>query len=163
MSNILSVFNPPPSRDIPDEPCLPCTAIQSLMSFAGGLYLNLNSLFKDLKGKINVHKNPIWWQNSCQVAWYLVDRSRGLQGWRSGPYGVVLVNGTDLVELSDSSCLESYLQSPPHIYPCCIYICIHQFHLILRYIAGYSTIFTTIYVPNPGHIYLCPHRKSLHR
>lgn len=89
MSNILSVFNPPPARDIPDEPCLPCTAIQSLMSFAGGLYLNLNSLFKDLKGKINIHKNPIWWQNSVKSLGILLI---GLGAYRAGEAGLMVWN-----------------------------------------------------------------------
>ncbi|CUM45169.1 uncharacterized protein AC631_05582 [Debaryomyces fabryi] len=89
MSNILSVFNPPPARAIPYESCLPCTAIQSLMSFAGGLYLNLNSLFKDLKGKINLHKNPIWWQNSVKSLGILLI---GLGAYRAGEVGLMVWN-----------------------------------------------------------------------
>ncbi|KAI3406008.1 hypothetical protein KGF56_001227 [Candida oxycetoniae] len=72
MSNILSVFNPPPSRDIPEkniEACLPCTAIQSAVAILGGLYLSSPNQFKDkTTGKIDVIKNPLWWQKSVRGA-----------------------------------------------------------------------------------------------
>lgn len=89
MSNIISVFNPPASRALPDESCMPCTAIQSLMSFAGGFYLNLNSLFKDLKGKINLRKNPIWWQNSVKSIGIVLI---GLGAYRAGEMGLMYWN-----------------------------------------------------------------------
>ncbi|CAK9437121.1 uncharacterized protein LODBEIA_P15400 [Lodderomyces beijingensis] len=72
MSNILSVFNPPPSRNIPEsdlQDCLPCTAIQSAVAIAGGLYFSSPNQFKDkVTGKVDIVKNPIWWQRSVRGA-----------------------------------------------------------------------------------------------
>ncbi|EGW34284.1 uncharacterized protein SPAPADRAFT_59702 [Spathaspora passalidarum NRRL Y-27907] len=72
MSNILSVFNPPPSRDLSDaelgKACLPCTAIQSFVAMAGGAYLNSPNQFKDKAGKIDFVKHPLWWQRSVRGA-----------------------------------------------------------------------------------------------
>ncbi|ODV79942.1 uncharacterized protein CANTADRAFT_89545 [Suhomyces tanzawaensis NRRL Y-17324] len=71
MSNILSVFNPPPARPLSDEEvgtgCFPCTAMQALTALAGGAYLASGYVFKDLDtGKIDLKKNPMWWQRSVR-------------------------------------------------------------------------------------------------
>lgn len=72
MSNILDVFNPPKSRDLRSDEvdCLGCTAIQSLVAFGGGAYLSLFS-FKE-HGKVDLAKNPLWWQRSIKSAGVLV-------------------------------------------------------------------------------------------
>ncbi|CAK7891985.1 hypothetical protein CAAN1_01S07998 [[Candida] anglica] len=68
MSNILSVFNPPPSRqlDTNEVNCLPCTFIQSMFATGGGIYLNSNIPFKGTDGKVDFKKHPIWWQKSVR-------------------------------------------------------------------------------------------------
>ncbi|CAX39951.1 conserved hypothetical mitochondrial protein [Candida dubliniensis CD36] len=88
MSNILSVFNPPPSRPYPPSPdelesqCLPCTAIQSIVAIGGGLYLSSPNQFKDkTTGKIDLRKNPIWWQRSVRGAGIILF---GLGAYRAG-------------------------------------------------------------------------------
>lgn len=90
MSNILSVFNPPPSRDVPvtEVNCLPCTAIQLAVAFGGGLYLNSNLPFSATKdGKIDLKKHPQWWQKSVRgVGIVLV----GLGAYRLGEVGQIL-------------------------------------------------------------------------
>ncbi|KAI5948897.1 hypothetical protein KGF57_005090 [Candida theae] len=72
MSNILSVFNPPPPRDIPEKEykyCLPCTAIQSAVGIGLGSVLSSPNQFKDsTTGKIDLVKNPLWWQRSVRSA-----------------------------------------------------------------------------------------------
>lgn len=83
MSNIVSVFNPPPSRDLAENEvdCLGCTAVQSLVAFGGGAYLASSLPFKDKHGKIDVVKNPVWWQKSIRGAGILVF---GLGAYRAG-------------------------------------------------------------------------------
>lgn len=83
MSNILSVFNPPPPRDLGDDEvnCLGCTAVQSLVAFAGGGYLTSNLPFKDKFGKVDLVKNPIWWQKSIKGVGILIF---GLGAYRAG-------------------------------------------------------------------------------
>lgn len=44
--------------------------------------------FQRPEGKNQHSQEPHLVAELGQVAWYLVDRSRGLQGRRSGPYGV---------------------------------------------------------------------------
>ncbi|KAI5954616.1 hypothetical protein KGF54_002392 [Candida jiufengensis] len=84
-SNIASVFNPPPSRNIPDreiEDCIPCTTIQSIAAIAGGLYFSSPNQFKDkVTGKIDLVKNPLWWQRSVRGAGIILV---GLGAYRAG-------------------------------------------------------------------------------
>ncbi|ABN68685.1 predicted protein [Scheffersomyces stipitis CBS 6054] len=89
MSNILNVFNPPPSRPLTEdeigEGCIPCTAVQSVVALAGGVYLNSNTLFKDPKtGKIDFAKNPIWWQKTVKGFGIVLF---GLGAYRAGEVG----------------------------------------------------------------------------
>lgn len=93
MSNILSVFNPPPPRKLSDEEvghgCLPCTAMQSLFLFAGGIYLTSNYVFKDFKtGKIDYAKNPMWWQKTVKGAGVVIF---GLGAYRAGEVAQMLL------------------------------------------------------------------------
>jgi hypothetical protein len=71
MSNILSVFNPPPGRDLSDEEvgkgCIGCTAIQGGTAIALGAYMALGAILKPLvqslakqSGTPVVH--PTWWK-----------------------------------------------------------------------------------------------------
>ncbi|RLV95375.1 hypothetical protein JA1_001083 [Spathaspora sp. JA1] len=62
MSNILSVFNPPPSRTIPDS------ELDRTLAMVGGFYLNSPNQFKDKTGKIDLVKHPLWWQRSVRGA-----------------------------------------------------------------------------------------------
>lgn len=83
MSNILNVFNPPQPRDLRDDEvdCLGCTAVQSLLAFGGGVYLASSLPFKDSFGKVDLTKNPIWWQKSIKSVGVLVF---GLGAYRAG-------------------------------------------------------------------------------
>lgn len=76
MSNILSVFNPPPPRDIPEKEyiyCLPCTAIQAAVGLGLGFVLRSPNQFKDpVTGKIDLVKNPLWWQRSVRSAGFIL-------------------------------------------------------------------------------------------
>lgn len=89
MSNIISVFNPPPSRDIPtsDVNCLPCTFIQSMFAFGGGAYLSSSLPFTEKDGKIDVKKNPLWWQKSVRGIGILLI---GLGAYRFGEVGQII-------------------------------------------------------------------------
>lgn len=87
-SNILSVFNPPkpgpypPSQETPEEQCLPCTAIQSLVALGCGFYLSSPNQFKDkTTGKIDLVKNPLWWQRSVRSAGIILF---GMGAYRAG-------------------------------------------------------------------------------
>ena len=67
MSNIFSVFNPFPSRDLPasEVDCLPCTLVHSAFAICGGYLLSFFSElpFKEGKeNKIDFKKHPLWWQ-----------------------------------------------------------------------------------------------------
>lgn len=66
MSNILNVFNPPEGRDLSNDECLGCTAVQTVMSLAGGAYFLTSMPFKDKKGSIDVRKHPIWFQRGIR-------------------------------------------------------------------------------------------------
>lgn len=86
MSNILSVFNPPPSRPLSNEEvessCIPCTIIQSILCVGGGAYFSSGFPLKDSKtGKIDLKKNPIWWQKSVRITGVLLI---GLGAYRFG-------------------------------------------------------------------------------
>lgn len=67
MSNILSVFNPPAARDIPPEQdCLPCTAIQLLVCFAGGSYFLSPFPFRNKAGVVDLKVHPVWFQRGVR-------------------------------------------------------------------------------------------------
>lgn len=66
MSNILGVFNPPPSRDLTDEECMPCTAVQLLVCFAGGGYFLSQMPFRDKNGVVDLKKHPVWFQRGVR-------------------------------------------------------------------------------------------------
>lgn len=55
--------------------------MQSVMAFAGGAYLSSNLPFTDKSGKIDLVKNPLWWQRSIKGAGILVF---GLGAYRAG-------------------------------------------------------------------------------
>lgn len=75
MSNILNVFNPPPAGPVDDNfgrDCLPCTLIQAALAIGGGTYLYSGAPFREANGKIDLKKNPLWWQKSIRGASILV-------------------------------------------------------------------------------------------
>lgn len=84
MSNIALIFSPRPPADY--EPCVTCTAMQAVMSFAGGWYMLLGRPFHDSKGVIDVRKHPIWWQKSVRGVGVLLV---GLGAYRVGELGQV--------------------------------------------------------------------------
>ncbi|ODV69949.1 hypothetical protein HYPBUDRAFT_151488 [Hyphopichia burtonii NRRL Y-1933] len=61
-SNILKVFNPPSSQ--PVAPCIPCTAIQSIVCIGGGIFFASGLIFKDFKTgkmpKFGTKQHPMW-------------------------------------------------------------------------------------------------------
>lgn len=66
MSNILDVFSPPAVRDLPEEECLGCTAVQTVMSLAGGAYFASSMPFKDTQGRVDLKKHPVWFQRGVR-------------------------------------------------------------------------------------------------
>ena len=90
MSNILSVFSPSPSRDLPasEVDCLPCTLIQSAFAIGGGIYLNSSLPFTEGKeNKIDFKKHPLWWQKSVRGIGILLI---GLGAYRFGEAGQIV-------------------------------------------------------------------------
>ncbi|CEP62568.1 Dmo2p LALA0_S05e08526g [Lachancea lanzarotensis] len=76
-SNILSVFNPPPQRELTDEEtkdCIPCQIMSTMFSLGFGGYLALGKPFeysdKEKKRGISLEKfqelNPRWWRASLR-------------------------------------------------------------------------------------------------
>lgn len=91
MSNILSVFNPPPARDLPDVDCLPCTAIQGAVSLFGGSFLVSGIPFRDSKlNLIDIVKHPLWWQRSVRgfgigvIGFGVFRISQSVEMWKNG-------------------------------------------------------------------------------
>lgn len=80
-SNILDLLTPPQPRNLPPQDCLGCNIVQSLLSFGGGLYMNLNSIFKDAEGRIDPKKHPLWWRNTVKSTGILLI---GLGAYRAG-------------------------------------------------------------------------------
>lgn len=66
MSNILNVFNPPEGRDLGEEECLGCTAVQTLLCLAGGGYFMSSMPFKNKSGTIDLKKHPLWFQRGVK-------------------------------------------------------------------------------------------------
>lgn len=66
MSNILGVFSPPAGRDLSDEECIPCTAVQLLVCFGGGGYFLTQMPFRDRHGVIDLKKHPVWFQRGVR-------------------------------------------------------------------------------------------------
>lgn len=66
MSNILNVLNPPPSRPLSDEECLPCTAVQLAVCLGGGGYFLLLLPFKGKNGVVDLKKHPVWFQRGVR-------------------------------------------------------------------------------------------------
>lgn len=66
MSNILDVFQPPEGRDLSDEECLGCTAVQTFMSLAGGSYFLSSMPFKNKKGVVDLKTHPLWFQRGIR-------------------------------------------------------------------------------------------------
>ncbi|PSK35812.1 hypothetical protein C7M61_004294 [Candidozyma pseudohaemuli] len=66
MSNIINVFNPPPSRLLGDEECLGCTAVQLVVCLGGGGYFLLSLPFKGKNGTVDLRKHPIWFQRGVR-------------------------------------------------------------------------------------------------
>lgn len=67
MSNILGVFRPPQGRDLSDEECLPCTAVQLFVCFGGGSYFLTNYPFRDKNGLVDLKKHPVWFQRGIRA------------------------------------------------------------------------------------------------
>lgn len=99
MSNILSVFTPPPSRPLSSsetENCVPCTAVQAAVCVAGGAYFALGWAFRDFKtGQIDAHKHPVWWQKSVRGAGVILV---GLGAFRAGEVVQMVLRNRRLVE-----------------------------------------------------------------
>lgn len=66
MSNILDIFNPPPSRLLSDEECVPCTAVQLAVCLGGGAYFLLPLPFKGKNGVVDLRKHPLWFQRGVR-------------------------------------------------------------------------------------------------
>ncbi|KAM9932650.1 hypothetical protein OXX80_007722 [Metschnikowia pulcherrima] len=66
MSNILNVFNPPSGRDLSEEECIGCTAVQSAVCFAGGAYFLSSMPFKGKNGLVDLKKHPVWFQRGVR-------------------------------------------------------------------------------------------------
>ncbi|AGO11441.1 AaceriACR195Wp [[Ashbya] aceris (nom. inval.)] len=95
VSNILSVFNPPPSRDLTQEEtkdCLPCQLMSSAFALGFGSYLLSGRAFryneKDKAKGITLEEfnryNPAWWRNSLRTfggGLVLLGLVRGTEGW----------------------------------------------------------------------------------
>lgn len=89
MSNILNVFNPPPGKNLPDEDCLGCTAVQLAVSFVGGGYFLSSLPFKDKSGLVDLKKHPVWFQRGVRgVGVGLI----GLSFYRLGEVGKIFYN-----------------------------------------------------------------------
>lgn len=74
MSNILSVFNPPPARDLSDEEvgrgCIGCTAVQGATAMGVGAYMALGAILKPLAqslAKTGPVTHPPWWKASVRA------------------------------------------------------------------------------------------------
>ncbi|SCU92615.1 LANO_0E01530g1_1 [Lachancea nothofagi CBS 11611] len=76
-SNILSVFNPPPTRELSEEEtqdCVPCQVMSTVFSLGFGSYLASGKPFeyseKERTKGISVEKfqklNPKWWRTSLR-------------------------------------------------------------------------------------------------
>ncbi|OBA22163.1 hypothetical protein METBIDRAFT_38696 [Metschnikowia bicuspidata var. bicuspidata NRRL YB-4993] len=66
MSNILNVLSPPPGRDLSDEECIGCTAVQLAVCFLGGGYFLSLLPFKDKSGLVDLRKHPVWFQRGVR-------------------------------------------------------------------------------------------------
>lgn len=87
MSNILGVFNPPAGRDLSDEECMPCTAVQLVVCFGGGGYFLSQIPFKDKNGLVDLKKHPLWFQRGVRGFGVLLI---GLGMFRLGEIGQIL-------------------------------------------------------------------------
>lgn len=67
MSNIANVFNPPPGRDLSDEECLGCTAVQLAVCLGGGSYFLSSMPFKDKTGLVDLRRHPVWFQRGIRA------------------------------------------------------------------------------------------------
>lgn len=90
MSNILSVFSPPPSRDLTGEEtkdCLPCQVMATVSALGAGAWFASGKVFEDdlkLTKEESLKKNPIWWRNTIRSSGYLLIAFgiyRGTEGW----------------------------------------------------------------------------------
>ncbi|SCU93652.1 LAMI_0E15126g1_1 [Lachancea mirantina] len=95
VSNILSVFNPAPSRDLDESEtrdCVPCQVMSTLFSLGFGSYLVSGKPFeyceKDQKKGISLREfnrlNPQWWRITLRSAGgilLLFGLFRGTEGW----------------------------------------------------------------------------------
>ncbi|ODV70812.1 uncharacterized protein CYBJADRAFT_173169 [Cyberlindnera jadinii NRRL Y-1542] len=87
MSNIVNVFNPPPSRDLtPEETkdCVPCQIMSTCFALAAGYWFASGRVFENDKISVeeNLKKNPIWWRNA-------------VKGFGVGLLGFGVVRGTE--------------------------------------------------------------------
>ncbi|KAH3902662.1 uncharacterized protein SCODWIG_03680 [Saccharomycodes ludwigii] len=95
MSNILNVFNPPPSRDLtPAETrdCIPCKIMSTLFALGFGTYLysgkateyGSEEIKKGITLKEFSRRNPTWWKYSLKgIGGSLIffGLLRGSEGW----------------------------------------------------------------------------------
>lgn len=95
MSNILSVFNPPPSRELDEEEtrdCVPCQVMSTVFGIGFGSYLVSGRAFKyseaEKKKGISLEefnkRNPMWWRRSLKglgSIFIIMGLARGTEGW----------------------------------------------------------------------------------
>ncbi|AMD21246.1 HEL034Wp [Eremothecium sinecaudum] len=94
-SNILSIINPPPPRDISNEEagdCLPCQVMSTAFSLGFGAYLlsgrafeyNAKDRAKGISPETFAKQNPKWWQYSVKGiggSLIMLGLIRGTEGW----------------------------------------------------------------------------------
>lgn len=94
-SNILSVFNPPPERNLSKEEtmdCVPCQVMSTMFALGFGGYLAVGQPFKytdtERQKGITLEQfkkhNPKWWVNSARGfggALMIFGLVRGTEGW----------------------------------------------------------------------------------
>lgn len=94
-SNILSVFNPPPQRELSSEEtkdCIPCQVMSTMFSLGFGTYLLSGKPFeyseKEKKRGITAEKfqqmSPKWWRTSLRTmggSLIIFGLIRGSEGW----------------------------------------------------------------------------------
>lgn len=95
MSNILNLFNPPPSRELTEEEtrdCVPCQILSTIFGVGFGGYLASGYAFKyteaEKKKGISLEQfnkvNPLWWKNSMRglgSVLVIMGLVRGAEGW----------------------------------------------------------------------------------
>lgn len=98
-SNIISLFNPPPERDLPLEEtqdCIPCQVMSTVVALGFGSYLlsgkafeySMNDKKKGISFEEFQRRNPKWWRYSLKSlggSLVVLGLVRGSEGWLWNP------------------------------------------------------------------------------